>query len=60
MVTAVKEISGKEYAMSKLQDMDLDQIANWVRSLPEDRWKEIFIFYWPALAKKCGITEDTA
>ncbi|MED4602229.1 hypothetical protein P9314_16200 [Paenibacillus validus] len=45
----------KEYAERVLDDMGLNQIANWLRVLPEDRWEELFVFYWPTLARKCGI-----
>lgn len=56
---AVKEMNDKEHAIQTLQAMELDQIANWINILPEDRWKDLFVYYWPTLAKKCGITERT-
>lgn len=45
----------KEIVMHKLCDMGLDQIANWLNALPEDKWKTMFMLYWPTLVKKCGI-----
>ncbi|MCZ8516342.1 hypothetical protein O9H85_28915 [Paenibacillus filicis] len=55
----VKDMSDKEHAIQTLQTMELDQIAIWINILPEDRWKELFVYYWPTLAKKCGIVEKT-
>lgn len=56
METTVRDArEEKEYAVRVLEEMELNQIANWLRVLPEDRWEELFLIYWPTLAKKCGI-----
>lgn len=54
---AAEKTEGKEYAIRILDEMELNQIANWLRVLPEDRWKPLFLAYWPTLAKKCGVQE---
>ncbi|XEC96282.1 hypothetical protein AB6A23_06995 [Paenibacillus tarimensis] len=41
--------------ITRLEDMGLDQIANWVRILPEESWERLFWSSWPVLAKKCGL-----
>ncbi|WP_281887491.1 hypothetical protein [Paenibacillus sp. YYML68] len=59
-MTETKELcttGQKDYAIQVLDTMGLNQIANWLRILPEDRWQELFVIYWPTLAKKCGISE---
>ncbi|WP_186446240.1 hypothetical protein [Paenibacillus cremeus] len=48
-------LSEKELVIGKLQDMELDQIANWISILPEDKWKVLFKLHWPTLVKKCGL-----
>ncbi len=48
---------GKDYAIQVLDEMGLNQIANWLSILPEDRWQELFVAQWPTLAKKCGISD---
>ena len=54
-VVVTEELCEKELVMHKLHDMGLDQIANWIHALPEDKWKTMFMLYWPTLVKKCGI-----
>lgn len=48
----------KQEAMSKLRAMELDQIAEWLDRLPEERWERLFLVSWPTLAKKCGVVEE--
>jgi Mg/Co/Ni transporter MgtE len=48
----------KQKAMSKLRAMELDQIADWLNRLPEERWERLFLVGWPVLAKKCGVEEE--
>ncbi|WP_248924710.1 hypothetical protein [Paenibacillus hamazuiensis] len=56
MATVMKEQTDeKQYAIQTLDEMGLNQIANWLRVLPEDRWKTMFLAHWPTLAKKCGV-----
>ncbi|MEW9702033.1 hypothetical protein [Paenibacillus sp. SI8] len=45
----------KEEVLNTLCEMGLDQIAKWIRVLPEDRWENMFVSTWPTLAKKCGV-----
>lgn len=47
----------KAYAIHVLDEMGLNQIADWVKILPENRWQELFVYHWPILAKKCGIRD---
>jgi hypothetical protein len=54
-VIATEQLCEKELVRHRLQEMGLDQIADWVQGLPEDRWKELFMLRWPTLVKKCGI-----
>lgn len=55
---AAKQACGKANAIGRLQDMGLDQIAEWVKFLPEDQWGRLFLDRWPTLAKKCGVIEE--
>lgn len=57
MALATKELA-KEEAINKLEEMGLDQIANWINVLPEAVWEERFLAVWPTLAKKCGLRRD--
>lgn len=50
--------SNKPYAIQKLQEMGLNQIAEWIKVLPEEKWEAMFLSRWPTLAKKCGIQEE--
>jgi Mg/Co/Ni transporter MgtE len=45
----------KQEAMSRLRAMGLDQIADWLNRLPEDRWERLLLVTWPTVAKKCGV-----
>jgi hypothetical protein len=53
---ATKTVCEKEEVMGILCEMGLDQIAKWIKVLPEDRWETMFVTTWPTLAKKCGVT----
>jgi hypothetical protein len=48
----------KQEAMSKLRAMGLDQIADWLNRLPEEKWERLFLIGWPTLARKCGVEEE--
>lgn len=48
----------KAYVMAKLEEMGLNQIADWVNMLPENKWESMFMGRWPTLAKKCGLQEQ--
>jgi hypothetical protein len=54
-VIAAEQLCEKERVQHKLQEMGLDQIADWVHALPEDRWKDLFMLRWPTLVRKCGM-----
>jgi hypothetical protein len=47
----------KTNTIAILNGMGLNQIANWVQVLPDDRWQAMFVSYWPTLAKKCGVVD---
>ncbi|MBD0383190.1 hypothetical protein [Paenibacillus sedimenti] len=53
---ATKAVCEKEEVMNTLCEMGLDQIARWIKVLPEDRWENMFVSTWPTLAKKCGVS----
>jgi len=52
---AINTIADKSIVMHNLREMGLDQIANWIHILPEDKWESMFLSNWPTLAKKCGV-----
>lgn len=54
---ALKEVCEKEQVMKTLCEMELDQIARWIKILPEDRWESMFLSTWPTLARKCGVQD---
>lgn len=53
----VVERKDKAHAVKVLDDMGLNQIADWIKVLPENKWEQMFLSRWPTLAKKCGIAE---
>ncbi len=60
LLAVLKEMDVQEqkaYAIHVLDEMGLNQIAEWVKILPENRWQELFVYHWPILAKKCGIRD---
>jgi hypothetical protein len=58
VVIVITHKADKQEAMGKLRGMGLDQIADWLNRLPEDKWEKLFLVSWPTLAKKCGVTEE--
>ncbi|WP_165452561.1 hypothetical protein [Paenibacillus thalictri] len=58
MLTAANDqVCTKESVIEILNRMELNQIANWLRILPEERWRGMFLTHWPTLAKKCGLRD---
>lgn len=55
---ATLEKSDRGYAIAKLEAMGLNQIADWVKVLPDHKWENMFMSRWPTLAKKCGLQEE--
>lgn len=55
---ATVQTNDKSFAIAKLEEMGLNQIAEWVKVLPDHKWESMFLSRWPTLAKKCGIQED--
>ncbi|NEW09475.1 hypothetical protein GK047_26390 [Paenibacillus sp. SYP-B3998] len=53
---ATKTGCEKEEVINILCEMGLDQIARWIKVLPEHRWENMFVTSWPTLAKKCGVS----
>lgn len=57
-VLLLVEKKDRAHAVATLDQMGLNQIADWIKALPENRWEEMFHSRWPTLAKKCGIIEE--
>lgn len=57
MLATLQKIERKT-VMAKLDEMGLNQIADWVNALPETKWETMFMSRWPTLAKKCGLQEE--
>lgn len=55
---ATLQQNDKACVMAKLEEMGLNQIADWVNMLPENKWESMFLSRWPTLAKKCGLKEE--
>lgn len=53
----VVERTDRAHAAAVLKEMGLNQIADWINALPENKWEQMFLSRWPTLAKKCGIIE---
>lgn len=53
----VVEKKDRAQAVAALEEMGLNQIAAWIKALPENKWERMFLSRWPTLAKKCGIVE---
>ncbi|MDF2926683.1 MAG: hypothetical protein K0R57_5597 [Paenibacillaceae bacterium] len=51
------EKKDRAHAIAVLDQMGLNQIADWIKALPDHKWERMFLSRWPTLAKKCGISE---
>lgn len=56
-VLVLIEKTDRAQAVATLDQMGLNQIADWIKALPDHKWEQMFLSRWPTLAKKCGIIE---